>query len=101
MENRSDNGDASSFSALLMLTEDHRVSLSNIGTLKVKFPKGKRANPLQGSMKTCNLKREGEYWFVVFTCEVQQEVIYHPSKDAVGIDLGLRHLPTQLLAITT
>jgi Helix-turn-helix domain len=28
------------------LTEDNRVCLSNIDTIKVKFPKGKKANPL-------------------------------------------------------
>jgi putative transposase len=76
------------------LTEDNRVCLSKIGTLKVKFPKGKKANPPQGTMKTCTIKREGQHWFVVFTCEVEQEVVYHPSEESVGIDLGLLHFGT-------
>jgi putative transposase len=31
------------------LTADNRVRLSNLGTLKVKFPKGKKANPPVGT----------------------------------------------------
>ncbi len=76
------------------LTADHRVCLSKIGTLKVKFPKGKKANPPQGAMKTCTIKREGQHWYVIVTCEVEQAVIYHPSGGAVGIDLGLLHFGT-------
>ncbi len=76
------------------LTEDNRVCLSKIGTLKVKFPKGKKANPPTGTMKTCTIKREGEHWSIVFTCEVEQAVVYHRSSEAVGIDLGLLHFAT-------
>lgn len=76
------------------ITHDNRICLSKIGTLKVKFPKGKKANPPQGTMKTCTIKREGEHWFVIFTCEVEREIIYHPSEEAVGIDLGLLHFGT-------
>src|SRR5579864_699852 len=76
------------------LTEDNRVCLSKIGTIKVKFPKGKKANPPVGEMKTCTVKREGQHWFIIFTCEAEQEVVYHPSEEVVGIDLGLQHFAT-------
>jgi len=76
------------------LTEDNRVCLSKIGTLKVKFPQGKKANPPVGKMKTCTIKRETHHWYVIFTCEVEQEMVYHPRDVAVGIDLGLLHFAT-------
>jgi len=76
------------------LTQDNRVCLSKIGTIKVKFPQKKKANPPQGLMKICTIKREGSHWFVVFTCEVEQELVYHLSEQAVGIDLGLLHFGT-------
>ncbi len=60
----------------------------------MKFPTNKKANPPQGTMKTCTIKREGTHWFVVFTCEVEQPLVYHPSEEAVGIDLGLVHFGT-------
>src|SRR5215467_13270887 len=58
------------------------------------IPPGQKANPPQGTIKICTLKREGEKWFVVFTCEVQQKLLYHSSEEAVGIDLGLLHFGT-------
>jgi putative transposase len=76
------------------LTEDNRVCLSKIGTIKVKFPKGKKARPPMGKMKTCTIKREAKHWYVIFTCEVEQEVVYHPSEEVVGLDLGLLHFAT-------
>ncbi len=76
------------------LTEDNRVCLSKIGTIKVKFPKGKKARPPVGKMKTCTIKREGQQWYIVFVCELEQEVVYHPVEEAVGIDLGLLHFAT-------
>lgn len=76
------------------LTHDNRVCLSKIGTIKVKLPQKKKANPPQGTMKTCTIKREGQRWFIIFACEVEHEIIYHPSEEAVGIDLGLLHFGT-------
>jgi putative transposase len=71
------------------LTADNRVCLSKIGTLKVKIHR-----ELTGTIKTCTIKREGMHWFVIFTCEIEQELVYHPSEEAVGIDLGLLHFAT-------
>lgn len=76
------------------LTEDNRVCLSKIGTLKMKFPKGRSAHPPVGKMKTCTVKQEGKHWYVVFTCEVEQEPVFHPSEEMVGIDMGLLHFAT-------
>ena len=76
------------------LTEDNRVCLSKIGTVKVKFPTGKKARPPIGEMKTCTIKREATHWYVIVTCEVEQEIVFHPSEEATGIDLGLLHFAT-------
>src|SRR5258708_28241767 len=76
------------------LTEDNRVCLSKIGTIKLKMPKGKKARPMLGEQKTCTIKREGEQWYIILVCETEQAVVYHPSEEAVGIDLGLLHFAT-------
>src|SRR6266516_7995868 len=47
-------------------THDNRVCLSKIGSIKVKLHRS-----LEGKIKTCTIKREGEHWFVVFSCEVE------------------------------
>ena len=70
------------------LTHDNRVCLSKIGSIKVKLHR-----EIKGSIKTCTVKREGEYWYVVCACEVESEPL-EVCEEAVGIDLGLLHFAT-------
>ena len=78
------------------LTADNRVCLSKIGSIKVTLHR-----ELQGTMKTCTIKREGTQWYVVFACfsplarkqEVEAEVLPE-NGEAVGIDVGLLHFAT-------
>jgi putative transposase len=70
------------------LTADNRVCLSKIGSIKVTLHR-----EIKGTIKTCTIKREGEQWYVVFSCEVEAEPL--PVSDtAVGIDLGLLRFAT-------
>ena len=70
------------------LTADNRVCLSKIGSIKVKLHR-----KIQGTIKTCTVKREGSQWYVVFSCEVEPEKL-PISYEEVGIDLGLVHFAT-------
>jgi putative transposase len=70
------------------LMQDNRVCLSKIGAIKVKLHR-----QINGTIKTCTIKREGDCWFVVFACEVESEPLPEKS-EAVGIDLGLLHFAT-------
>jgi putative transposase len=70
------------------LTQDNHVCLSKIGAIKVKLHR-----QINGTIKTCTIKREGDCWFVVFACEVESEPLPEKS-EAVGIDLGLLHFAT-------
>ena len=70
------------------LTQDSRVCLSKIGSIKVKLHR-----ELQGTIKTCTIKREGTCWYVVFACEVEAAPL-PVSHESVGIDLGLLHFAT-------
>ncbi len=58
----------------------------------VRFGEGGTSVPAMGDRPL--LYREGPHWYVIFTCEVEQERVYHPSEEAVGIDLGLLHFAT-------
>jgi putative transposase len=62
--------------------------LSKIGSIKVKLHRR-----INGTIKTCTIKREGDCWFVIFACEVESESLPEKS-EAVGIDLGLLHFAT-------
>lgn len=46
--------------------ENGKVILPKIGHVKVK-----QHRPLEGKVKTCTIKREGDCWYVVFACEVE------------------------------
>jgi putative transposase len=70
------------------LTHDSRVSLSKIGSIKVKLHR-----EIKGEIKTCTIKREGDTWYIVFACEVEHEPL-EESNEAIGIDLGLLHFAT-------
>ena len=59
-----------------------RVFIHGIGSVKVKLHR-----PLEGRIKTATVKREGDHWYIVFTCEVEPKPL-PPIDRAVGIDLG-------------
>nr|WP_242527518.1 transposase [Ktedonosporobacter rubrisoli] len=63
-----------------------RLSLSKIGHIKIK-----QHRQMQGTIKTCTIKREGEQWYAVFTTEYAfaASMAFHPSEEEIGIDLGI------------
>ena len=67
---------------------NNRLTLSKLGTLKLKLHR-----PVQGKVKTVQLKREGLKWYVCFSVEVETTANKLPksgkSGKTVGIDLGL------------
>ena len=63
--------------------EEGGVFLSKVGTLKAIIHR-----PLCGTPKTMTVKRQSGKWFVMVSCEVQEEPL-PVSLDEVGIDVGL------------
>jgi len=64
-----------------------KVRLSKIGSIKIKLH---RQIPLNSEIKTCTIKREGNQWYVIFSCKLSNPI---PEKkvitNVIGIDLGL------------
>ncbi len=71
------------------LTADNRVYLSKIGSIKVKLYR-----KIQGTIKTTTIKREGDAWYIVFSCEAEPLPKLPSINEAIGIDLGLTHFAT-------
>ena len=61
------------------------LHLSKIGTVKVIIHR-----EMQGTIKTLTVKREGEQWYCIFTCEVETHLLPISYED-VGIDVGVTH----------
>ena len=65
--------------------EKDRLTLTNIGHINIRLHR-----EIEGTIKTCTIKREGKHWYVCFVCEVEAEKVPVSYED-VGIDLGLNH----------
>lgn len=68
--------------------DDKCVVLPKIGHVKIKLHR-----EMRGILKTCTVKREGDCWYVAFSCELEttQEKQTPYTDQAIGIDLGLYH----------
>jgi putative transposase len=73
----------------IVTIENGKVILPKIGHIKVK-----QHRPLEGKAKTCTIKREGDSWYIVFTCEVEMQKKLPYTDLAIGIDMGLKHFMT-------
>jgi putative transposase len=62
------------------------LRLSKLGTVKLHLHRD-----LVGMIKTLTIKREGEQWYAVFTCEMEKPEALPVSSEDVGIDLGVTH----------
>jgi transposase len=68
------------------LLEDKKVTLSTIGTIKVKAHR-----KIEGGSKTCTVKYESGQWSVIFSCACEQPKPLPSSYEDVGIDLAMTH----------
>ncbi len=62
------------------------LRLSKIGTVKLHLHRD-----MTGTIKTLTIKREGEHFYAVFTCEIGKPEPLPVSYEDVGIDLGITH----------
>jgi putative transposase len=63
-----------------------KLKLTKIGTVKLHLHRN-----LEGSIKTLTIKREGEHWYAIFTCEIDKPEPLEVRYEDVGIDLGVTH----------
>lgn len=61
------------------------VRLSKIGGVKIKYHR-----PVEGTIKTCTVRRSftGK-WYVTFSCVLEDNSTKQPIKPAIGVDMGL------------
>jgi IS605 OrfB family transposase len=62
------------------------LKLTKIGTVKLHLHRN-----MEGTIKTLTIKREGEHWYAIFTCEIGKPEPLPTSYEDVGIDLGVIH----------
>lgn len=62
------------------------LKLTKIGTVKLHLHRS-----MEGTIKTLTMKREGEHFYAIFTCEMGKPEPLPTSYEDVGIDLGVTH----------
>jgi putative transposase len=69
--------------------EGDKLHLSKIGSCRVRL-----SRPVEGTIKTCTIKREADGWYVVFAVEENQSRFFPKTGDTVGIDVGIENFAT-------
>jgi putative transposase len=69
--------------------EGDKLHLSKIGSCRVRL-----SRPIEGTIKTCTIKREPDGWYVVFAVEENQSRFFPKTSAAVGIDVGIENFAT-------
>lgn len=69
--------------------EKGKLALSKIGSLKIVLHR-----EIEGTIKTCTIKKDVDQWYAIFTVETEKLVEPIPMKTKVGIDVGLTSLLT-------
>ncbi len=62
------------------------LKLSKIGTVKLHLHRD-----IEGAPKTLTIKREGEHFYAIVTCQIGTSEPLPVSSEGVGIDLGVTH----------
>ena len=68
--------------------EDGRLKLSKIGNIRMFMHR-----EIEGNIKTCNIKRDVDQWYVTFSVEMVDVSSVVP-KNFVGVDVGIKSLAT-------
>lgn len=71
--------------------KDGRLVLSKIGNLRIILHR-----EIEGRIKTCTIKRDVDWWYAIFTVEIEKKIEKVPVVSKIGIDVGL----TDLLALS-
>ncbi|HEX7575168.1 MAG TPA: transposase [Candidatus Methanoperedens sp.] len=69
--------------------KQEKLNLSKIGNIKIV-----QHRAIEGTIKTCTIKKDIDQWYVSFSCEIDIPVIPVEIKTKTGIDVGLSSLIT-------
>jgi len=69
--------------------EGNKLHLSKIGSCRVRLSRS-----VEGTIKTCTIKREADGWYAIFVVEENQSRFFLKTGDTVGIDVGIENFAT-------
>jgi putative transposase len=71
----------------------------NSATKTIKLPKlgwikYRKSREIVGTIRSATVSRDGDYWYISLLTEQEENLSFHPSKSAIGIDVGITHFLT-------
>lgn len=69
--------------------DQDRVWLPKIGWVRFR-----KSREIGGKIKQAIVIKEGSYWYVCFSCEMEMNRLDIKEKDIIGIDVGIEHFAT-------
>jgi putative transposase len=66
--------------------EGNKLHLSKIGKIKLHL-----SRPVEGKIKTCQIKGEADGWYVIFTVEENQSRFFAKTGKTTGVDVGIEN----------
>jgi transposase len=69
--------------------EGDKLQLSKIGSCRLRL-----SRPIEGTIKTCTIKREADGWYAVFAVQENQSRFFPKTGETVGIDVGIENFAT-------
>jgi len=67
----------------------NRLYVQHVGTIRCKVHR-----PVEGTVKTVMIKREGDKWFAILSCDLGDCVVAPSTLPAIGVDVGLENFLT-------
>ena len=80
--------DSLTYPQLGFYVDGRHLHVSKIGAVKIKLHR-----PIEGTIKTLNIKREAGKWFACFSVDVEPAPL-PASVESIGVDVGLTHFAT-------
>lgn len=78
----------------LKYPQDVKINESLVFLPKIGWIKFQKSREIEGAIKNTIVSKRCGKWYVSFQVEFEQEIINHPSKSAIGIDLGITKFAT-------
>jgi putative transposase len=69
--------------------EGDKLHLSKIGSCRLRL-----SRPIEGTIKTCTIKRDVDGWYVIFAVEENQSRFFPKTGETVGVDVGIENFAT-------
>ncbi|HSW86891.1 MAG TPA: transposase, partial [Rhabdochlamydiaceae bacterium] len=71
-----------------------KVQRNRVWLPKIGWVRFRKSREIEGEIKQTTIIKEGNRWYVCFSCKIDKEIVQTQEKSVIGIDVGLEHFAT-------